>query len=130
MRVATAIAVLTVVLLAGCGGSSTLTAKQLRKEGETVHSAAAEGALLAAGVADERTTEPFTRVHAEALAKQAGTAASTLSGAKATGAVAVQGRQLARRARRVEAALQDLSAAADDPAVGRRVERELRRLAG
>ena len=130
MRVRTALALLGVAALAGCGGSSTLSAKQLQKQAETVHSTAAEGALLAAGVADERTTTPFTKIHSKELADQAKSAASTLTEGKTPGRLEPLRRRLARRASEIESALEELHAAPDDSAVGRRVERELRRLSG
>jgi hypothetical protein len=58
------------VALSGCGGSSTLTAKTLRKQDDAVHSAAAEGELVATDVARDRTTGPFARIHSGDLAEQ------------------------------------------------------------
>ena len=130
MRVRMALALLGAAAFAGCGGSSTLSAKQLQKQAETVHSTAAEGALLAAGVADGRTTTPFARIHSKALADQAKSAASTLSDGKTSGHLEPQRRRLARRASEIESALEELHAAPDESAVGRRVEQELRRLSG
>lgn len=54
---------LVVLLLAGCGGGGTLSKKDLQKQLEAVQSFAAEGALVADGAADERTTDIFVRVH-------------------------------------------------------------------
>jgi hypothetical protein len=58
---------LVVMLLAGCGGGGTLSKKALQKQLEAVQSFAAEGALVADGAADERTTNVFVRVHTKYL---------------------------------------------------------------
>jgi hypothetical protein len=54
---------LVVLLLAGCGGGGALSKKDLQKQLEAVQSFAAEGAFVADGAADERTTDIFVRVH-------------------------------------------------------------------
>lgn len=129
MRRSAAVSLLVVLALAGCGGSATLTSKQLQKEQDAVHSAAAEGALLAGQVADGATTEPFARVHAGKLAVQAKSSASSLEQANAPPRLELARRRTARRAAEVESALEQLHASPDDPAVGRRVQLELARLA-
>lgn len=53
------------LVLAGCGSRSP------EQQAESLHSLAAEGALLARDAADGRVTEPFTRVHSTELAKLA-----------------------------------------------------------
>jgi hypothetical protein len=128
MRRSAALSLLVALALAGCGGSASLTSKQLQKEQEAVHSAAAEGALLAGQVADDATTEPFARVHAGKLAEQAKSSASSLGQATAPPRLEPARRRAARRAAEVESALEQLHASPDDPAVGRRVQRELERL--
>jgi hypothetical protein len=72
------------VVLSGCGGSSTLTAKTLRKQDDAVHSAAAEGELVATDVARDRTTGPFARIHSGDLAEQAKAVAEKLRDAEAS----------------------------------------------
>ena len=129
MRAVVAIAALAVLALTTCGGSGTLTPKQLQKEQEAVHSAAAEGALLAAQVADDATTEPFARVHSGTLAEQAKSSASSLEHASAPARLELARRRAARRATEVSSALEQLHQSPDDAAVGRRVQRELERLA-
>ena len=52
--------------LVGCGGS-TLSSKELQKQAEAVQSFAAEGALVAKGVEQARTTDTFVRVHSYRL---------------------------------------------------------------
>jgi hypothetical protein len=112
-------------LAAGCGGSGTLTQKQLQKERETVQSAAAEGALLASDVARDRTTEPFARIHSGVLAEQAKGAAQTLMKGQASGELEAERRQAAGQARAVSSALDELHGSPGDRAVARRVLREL-----
>jgi hypothetical protein len=116
---------LAVVVAAGCGGSRTLTEQTLRKQNETVRSAAAEGALLAQDAAAGRTTEPFVRIHAEKLAEQAGKAAETLRSAKPEARLETARRRALAEAADVERALENLHAEPDDRDVARRVEREL-----
>jgi molybdopterin biosynthesis enzyme len=121
---------LTVLVAAGCGGSSTLSEKTLQKQTETVQSAAAEGALLASDVASDRTTEPFTRVHAEKLAEQAKKAAESLSKARPAAGLEDARRQALRRAVDVEHALELLHSQPANRGLARRLERELEELAG
>jgi hypothetical protein len=118
------------LLLAGCGGNSTLTEKRLQKQTETVQSAAAEGVLLAADVAHDRTTEPFARIHAEKLAEQAKKAAETLSKAKPEPGLEDERRQALTEAQDVEHALEQLHSEPANRELARRLERELQELAG
>ena len=60
-----------VVAATSCGGGGTLSKKELQKQAEAVQSFAAEGALVAQGAQQGRTTETFVRVHTEYLAKAA-----------------------------------------------------------
>ena len=129
MRGFVALGLLVSLALAGCGGSGSLTAKQLQQEQETVHSTAAEGALLAGQVADDRTTEPFARIHSGKLAELAKSSASSLEQATAPHALEPARRRAARRASEVQSALEELHSAPDDPTIGRRVQRRLERLA-
>src|SRR5882724_1395692 len=68
-------AVAACLLLTGC---EPLTSDELRHELAAIHSTAAEGALLADGVARERTSSPFVRAHATELADAADTSARKL----------------------------------------------------
>jgi hypothetical protein len=70
-RAGTAALVLAALLTTSGCGSSTVTAKSLKKQAETVQSIANEGALLAHGRAEDSTTQTFTREHAHELSKQA-----------------------------------------------------------
>jgi len=60
-----------VVAATSCGGGGTLSKKELQKQAEAVQSFAAEGALVAQGAQQGRTTDTFVRVHTEYLAKAA-----------------------------------------------------------
>jgi hypothetical protein len=116
------------LLVASCGGSSTLSAKSLQQQADAARSAAAEGALLADQVARDRTTEPFARIHSGALAEQAKAAAESLTKAQAPAPLESERKEAAAAARSTFAALERLHGAPDDQAVARRVEAELRRL--
>jgi hypothetical protein len=80
-RPATIGVALAVLALSGCGGGGTLSKKDLRKEFEAIQSLAAEGALVADGVADGRTTETFVSVHARYLSEAAGQIETDVSAA-------------------------------------------------
>jgi hypothetical protein len=125
-----AVLCLAILVAAGCGGTSTLSEKTLQKQTETVQSAAAEGALLAADVARDRTTEPFARIHAEKLAEQAKKAAGTLRKAKLEPGLEDERRQALTKAVDVQHALERLHAEPENRVLGRRLERELQDLAG
>jgi hypothetical protein len=117
------------VALGGCGGSSTLTNKSLSKQEDAVHSAAAEGELLASDVARDRTTEPFARIHSGDLAEQAKAVVKTLREAEAAPGLEGERRQVLERAERVERALEELHAAPTDRDLARHLQAELERLA-
>jgi uncharacterized lipoprotein YmbA len=121
--------VVLLVALGGCGGSSTLTEKALQKQDEAVHSAAAEGELLASDVARDRTTEPFTRIHSDDLAEQAKAVVKRLRESEAAPGLEGERRQILTRAERVERALEQLHAAPTDQDLARRLQAELERLA-
>jgi hypothetical protein len=129
MRWLSGLCVALLLAIGGCGGSSTLTEKALKKEDEKVHSAAAEGELLASDVARDRTTEPFARVHSGDLADQAQAVAKKVREAEAAPGLERERRQVFTRATRVERALDELHAAPTDRRVARRVQAELGRLA-
>lgn len=70
------------LLLAGC---EPLTSDELQHEAGSIHSTAAEGALLADGVARQRTLSSFVRAHAKELADAADTSARKLHDASVPG---------------------------------------------
>ena len=94
----------------------------MQQDVEAVHSAAAEGALLASDIARDRTTEPFARLHSGVLSEQAAAAAKGLAAESAPAGARV-------RAERVARALRRLHADPTDRVLAARVERELERLA-
>jgi len=100
-------------MLAGCGAP-----QEPAKQGEELHSIAAEGALLAHGAA-EGSYATFTSEHAAALRRLL-----------AQLRPAIDERELARRAAQVDASLARLEQAPGDQANALRVERRLERLAG
>jgi hypothetical protein len=129
MRWLTGLCVALLLAIGGCGGSSTLTEKALRKKDEMVHSAAAEGQLMASDVARDRTTEPFARMHSGELAELAKAVARKVREAEAAPGLERERRQVLTMATRVERALDQLHAAPTDQELARRVEAELGRLA-
>src|SRR6185369_16625278 len=80
------VALLVLVTLAGCGGA--MRADELGRSVETLASAAAEGALLADGAAQDRTKATFTRAHARELGETVEHEAEKLNDATAHGEVA------------------------------------------
>jgi hypothetical protein len=117
------------VAVAGCGGSSTVSAEQLEKQRETVHSIAAEGALLAADVERGRSTRPFAKIHSADLSELADGAAKAL--AKPAGpSLDAERRREEARAVAVSDALAQLHAHPDDTGVASAVRRKLERLSG
>jgi hypothetical protein len=108
------------LLLAGCGGQTSLDRKALSQEAKTLQSLAAEGGLLAANSARGRSTAVFTRVHAGYLHAAAQTSVSAL----ARGGTA-PARRLASLAGRISADLQRLSRSGSHRAAQQRLAREL-----
>jgi hypothetical protein len=117
------------VLLVGCGGTSTLTEKALQKQLETTQSAAAEGALLAADVADDRTTETFARIHSGELGAQAKSVVGMLREAHAPG-FEPDRRKALETAIAVARALDRLHEDPADDRLAARISAELERLTG
>lgn len=78
IRLATVGVALALLALSGCGGGGTLSKEELQKQYEAIQSLAAEGALVADGVADDRATETFVAVHS--LYRVSGSDVSTTSG--------------------------------------------------
>jgi hypothetical protein len=103
-----------VALAGGCGGSS------LEQDAERAASIAAEGALLAHGVAEGSSTKTFTRVHAGELRKNAEQLAARRR-------LAPLSDEISRQLQRLERAPGDARAAAE---VERALERATKRAEG
>jgi hypothetical protein len=117
---------LVVLLLAGCGGGGSVSQKDVQKQFEAIQSLAAEGALVADGAADDRTTDVFVRVHTGYLDRAAEKVATKLSSARASGVV---DRDRARAARLATEVADRLAALVDHPgdrAAARRIAARLR----
>jgi hypothetical protein len=111
----------------GCGGGGSVSQKDVQKQFEAIQSLAAEGALVADGAADGRTTDVFVRVHTGYLDKAARKVEGQLSSARASGA-AERNRVLA--ARLASSVAGELARLGDDPgdrAGARRIEQQLQR---
>jgi hypothetical protein len=114
-----------VVLAApGCGGP--MQPQELARSVQTLESSAAEGALLANGVARDRTKATFVRAHSRDLGETVDHEAEKLADADANGEVAVRKSQAVDLADRISQALGKLQ---DSPGVeseGTSAERALR----
>ena len=82
VRLATVGVALVLLALSSCGGGGTLSKEQLQKQYEAIQSLAAEGALVADGAADGRTTETFVSVHSLYLSDAAHNIETDLRSAK------------------------------------------------
>jgi len=111
------------------GGCEPLTANELEHEAGAIHSTAAEGALLADGVARHRTTSPFVRAHAAELAAAADTSARKLHDASVPSDLRGQARRAIDLSTKTSSALGDLELSPSDPRGAAAVEARLKRLA-
>ena len=110
--------------LVGCGGS-TLSTKELQKQAEAVQSFAAEGALVAKGVEQARTTDTFVRVHTDYLAKAARKVETELSSKQASGSLDQKRKDAARLALLVSLNLDRLHRHPGDRALAGELSSEL-----
>ncbi len=120
---------ISVVLLvaAGCGGGGSVSQKDVQKQFEAIQSLAAEGALVADGAADGRTTDVFVRVHTGYLDKAARKVEGQLSSARASGAAERDRVRAARLASSVAGELARLGEDPGDRVRARRIEQQLQR---
>jgi hypothetical protein len=116
-----------VPVAAGCGGP--MEPQELARSVQTLESSAAEGALLANGVARDRTKATFVRAHSRDLGETVEHEAEKLSDADANGEVAVRKSQAVDLAGRISQALGDLQTSPRSEDEGATAERELRRAA-
>jgi len=108
------IALLAAVLATtGCGGGS-LSEKALKTQAGTIESLASESALVAKGVADDRTTDNFVSVHSDYLREAARAIAKDLGSSRAAGSLDAKRREAARLASQVADDLSRLHRAPGD----------------
>ena len=122
-----ALIALGLLLLAGCGGGGSASQKDIQKQFEAIQSLAAEGALVADGAADGRTTDVFVRVHTGYLDEAARKVQAQLSSEHASGAAE---RDRIRAARLASSVADQLARLGDDPGdheAARRIQRRLER---
>jgi hypothetical protein len=112
---------LAVLAFSGCGGGGTLSHEELQKQFEAIQSLAAEGALVADGVADGRTTETFVSVHAQYLSEAAGKIQTDVSAASGPS----EKRSAERLASLVSQDLDELHREPDDRALAARLRKRL-----
>lgn len=115
-RPATIGVALAVLAFSGCGGGR-LSQEELQKEFEAIQSLAAEGALVADGVADGRTTETFVSVHAQYLSEAARQIQTDVSAASGPS----EKRSVERLASLVSQDLEELHREPDDRALAARL---------
>jgi hypothetical protein len=113
-----------------CGCGDPMQPDELARSIGTLESTAAEGALLADGVARDRTKATFARVHARELGETADHEAEKLNDAEAEaeGGVAATKVRAIELADRISAALGRIQVAPDSETEGRSAEETLSRL--
>ena len=107
----------------GCGGP--MQAQELARSVQTLESSASEGALLANGVARDRTKATFVRAHARDLGETVDHEAEKLADADANGRVATRKSQAVDLADRISQALGKLQVSPGVESEGAAAEREL-----
>jgi hypothetical protein len=117
------------VLLAGCGGGGSLSKQDVQKELEAVQSFAAEGALVADGAADDRSTDIFVRVHTQYLGEGTKKVGDEVSAGHATGEVEAKRKTAVELATAVEEQLDRLHRSPGDRDLARDVRDKLQRSA-
>jgi hypothetical protein len=118
--------IVSLLFLAGC---EPLTSDELQHEAGAIHSTAAEGALLADGVARQRTLSSFARAHAKELADAADTSARKLHDATVPDSLRRPTTTAIDLATRTSTALGDLEIAPSSPGLVAGLESRLKRLA-
>jgi hypothetical protein len=117
------LALVTALLLSGCGGSS-LGKKALQQEAKGIQALAAEGSLVAGDAARGRSTVVFTRIHSRYLRASAGSSAKTLAAGKTP-----EARRLAALAMRLHEDLDRLAHSGSNEAEQRTLQRDLATIA-
>ena len=114
------------LLLAGCGP---LSAAELRREVDSIHSAAAEASVLADQIAAQRTKRTFARVQARELSDAAEHSAERLTDAHPDEGLLSQTEDAIDLASQVSAAAGELETAPDDADAAADAAERLRDLA-
>jgi hypothetical protein len=112
------------LLLAGCGGQSSLGKKALQQEAKGLNALAAEGSLLASDASRGRTTVVFARIHSRYLRDSASSSVTTLAAGKTPEAL-----RLAALAVRLRDDLDRLSRSGSNAAEQRTLQRDLATIA-
>jgi fructosamine-3-kinase len=110
--------------VASCGGP--MQSQELARSIQTLQSSAADGALLANGVARDRTKSTFVRVHSRELGEIVNHEAEKLSDASAHGNVAVRKSEAVDLASKISQSLGQLQVAPGDESGARSAEQQLR----
>jgi hypothetical protein len=110
----------------GCGGD--IRGDELSRSIDTLISSAAEGRLLAEGVAEDRTKATFVRVRARELIEITDHEGEKLSDASATQALAAEKRAAVALAGQISTAVGEVQISPTDEETAQRAERELTRL--
>jgi hypothetical protein len=117
-----------VLVASGCGGGS-LSQKDLQKQFEAIQSLAAEGALVADGAADGRTTDIFVRVHTQYLSEAAAKVGDQVSSKHASSPLVLDQAKAVKLAALVEQDLTQLHESPGDQEQASRLRDDLERLA-
>jgi hypothetical protein len=116
-------------ILAGLGGCGPLGQEGLQREIEGISSTAAEGSLVADGVAGQGTKITFVRVHSAELAGAMEQSAEKLNDATLDPELRPKANEAIALANDVSSDLGDLEVAPDDEAGAARIAAQLRRTA-
>jgi hypothetical protein len=111
--------------MSACGGGTTLSKKDLQTQAGAVESFAAEGALVAQGVQEDRTTTTLVRVHTEYMVKALAKVDSALSSKHASGGLEDKRVRAAKLAYLVSQDLDELHRAPGDRAMAARIRSDL-----
>ena len=114
----------TALLLAGCGGQSSLGKKALQQEAKGLKALAAEGSVLAGDASRGRSTVVFTRIHSRYLRASARSSVKTLAAGKTA-----EARRLTAVAVRLRDDLDRLSRSGSNQAEQRTLQRDLATIA-
>lgn len=120
------LALVVALLLVGC---EPLSSAELRREVDSVHSVAAESAVLADQIANQRTKRTFARAQARNLSDAAEHSAERLTDAHPADGLLPKTEEAIDLAERVSAAAGDLEVAPDDAGAAAETANRLRGLA-